>query len=205
MYSSHPLTSDRLRASTLPLLQKVPGAQLHDAAGGRATARSMLYSWTRAAPRMATEVTFGDESRAALLAGIDAVANAVKVTIGPKGRNVVLERSFGVPEVVNDGVTIARDIELEDARANVGAKLIVEVASKSDQKAGDGTTTSCVLTQALVGEGLKLVASGANPIALQRGLQKAIELRWPVVEQERASLTFAPDASLRRPSCSPRR
>jgi len=131
----------------------------------------------RAAPRMATEVTFGDESRAALLAGIDAVANAVKVTIGPKGRNVVLERSFGVPEVVNDGVTIARDIELEDARANVGAKLIVEVASKSDQKAGDGTTTSCVLTQALVGEGLKLVASGANPIALQRGLQKAIELR----------------------------
>ncbi|EOD29151.1 heat shock protein 60 [Emiliania huxleyi CCMP1516] len=126
---------------------------------------------------MATEVTFGDESRAALLAGIDAVANAVKVTIGPKGRNVVLERSFGVPEVVNDGVTIARDIELEDARANVGAKLIVEVASKSDQKAGDGTTTSCVLTQALVGEGLKLVASGANPIALQRGLQKAIELR----------------------------
>ena len=131
----------------------------------------------RAAPRMATEVTFGDESRAALLAGIDAVANAVKVTIGPKGRNVVLERSFGVPEVVNDGVTIARDIELEDARANVGAKLIVEVASKSDQKAGDGTTTSCVLTQALVGEGLKLVASGANPIALQRGMQKAIELR----------------------------
>uniref|UniRef100_A0A7S3X021 Uncharacterized protein n=1 Tax=Emiliania huxleyi TaxID=2903 RepID=A0A7S3X021_EMIHU len=125
---------------------------------------------------MATEVTFGDESRAALLAGIDAVANAVKVTIGPKGRNVVLERSFGVPEVVNDGVTIARDIELEDARANVGAKLIVEVASKSDQKAGDGTTTSCVLTQALVGEGLKLVASGANPIALQRGLQKASKL-----------------------------
>jgi len=125
-----------------------------------------------AAPRMATLVTFGDESRACLLAGIDAVANAVKVTIGPKGRNVVLERSFGVPEVVNDGVTIARDIELEDPRHNVGAKLIVEVASKSDQKAGDGTTTSCVLTQALVREGLKLVASGANPIALQRGLQK---------------------------------
>lgn len=121
---------------------------------------------------MATEVTFGDESRASLLAGIDAVANAVKVTLGPKGRNVVLQRSFGVPEVVNDGVTIARDIELEDPRHNVGARLIVEVASKSDQKAGDGTTTSCVLTQALVREGLKLVASGANPIALQRGLQK---------------------------------
>ena len=98
------------------------------------------------------------------------------MTIGPKGRNVVLERSFGVPEVVNDGVTIARDIELENVKHNVGAKLIVEVASKSDQKAGDGTTTSCVLTQALVGEGLKLVASGANPIALQRGLQKVRRL-----------------------------
>lgn len=125
---------------------------------------------------MSTKVTFGDDSRQALLAGINAVANAVKVTLGPKGRNVVLERSYGVPEVVNDGVTIARDIELEDSEANVGAKLLVEVASKTDQKAGDGTTTSTVLTQALVTEGLKLVASGANPIALQRGLQKASKL-----------------------------
>jgi len=125
---------------------------------------------------MATEVQFGDASRKSLLAGIDAVANAVKVTLGPKGRNVVLERSYGVPEVVNDGVTIARDIELEDTRANVGAKLLVEVASKTDQRAGDGTTTSTVLTQALVGEGLRLVASGANPMALQRGLQKASKL-----------------------------
>jgi len=125
---------------------------------------------------MATEVTFGDDSRQSLLAGINAVANAVKVTLGPKGRNVVLERSYGVPEIVNDGVTIARDIELEDAKANVGAKLLVEVASKTDQKAGDGTTTSTVLTQALVTEGLKLVASGANPIALQRGLQKASKM-----------------------------
>ena len=130
----------------------------------------------RAAVRMATEVTFGDESRASLLAGIDAVANAVKVTLGPKGRNVVLERSYGVPEVVNDGVTIARDIEIADPKQNVGAKLVVEVASKTDGKAGDGTTTSTVLTQALVTEGLKLVASGANPIALQRGLQKASKL-----------------------------
>ena len=113
-----------------------------------------------AAPRMATEVQFGDASRKSLLAGIDAVANAVKVTLGPKGRNVVLERSFGVPEVVNDGVTIARDIELDDGRANTGAKLLVEVASKTDQRAGDGTTTSTVLTQALVTEGLRLVASG---------------------------------------------
>ena len=127
----------------------------------------------RAAVRMATEVTFGDESRQSLLQGINSVADAVKVTLGPKGRNVVLQREYGVPEVVNDGVTIARDIVLSDNKANVGAKLLIEVASKTDQKAGDGTTTSTILTQALVQEGLKLVASGANPIALQRGLQKA--------------------------------
>ena len=127
----------------------------------------------RAAVRMNTEVTFGDDSRQALLSGINSVANAVKVTLGPKGRNVVLQRDYGVPEVVNDGVTIARDIILQDHKANVGAKLLIEVASKTDQKAGDGTTTSTILTQALVTEGLKLVASGANPIALQRGLQKA--------------------------------
>ena len=127
----------------------------------------------RAAVRMATEVTFGDESRQSLLQGINSVADAVKVTLGPKGRNVVLQREYGVPEVVNDGVTIARDIILQDHKANVGAKLLIEVASKTDQKAGDGTTTSTILTQALVTEGLKLVASGANAIALQRGLQKA--------------------------------
>eukprot|EP00965_Chrysotila_dentata_P221585 6192453-Pleurochrysis_carterae.AAC.3 len=104
--------------------------------------------------------------------------SSLQVTLGPKGRNVVLERSYGVPEVVNDGVTIARDIELDDPKANVGAKLLVEVASKTDQKAGDGTTTSTVLAQALVTEGLKLVASGANPIAIQRGLytvRRAVE------------------------------
>ena len=128
------------------------------------------------ATMMATEVQFGDASRKSLLAGIDAVANAVKVTLGPKGRNVVLERSYGVPEVVNDGVTIARDILLEDERQNAGAKLLIEVASKTDQRAGDGTTTSTVLTQALVTEGLRLVASGANPMALQRGLQKASKM-----------------------------
>jgi chaperonin GroEL len=122
---------------------------------------------------MSNEIVFGDASRRYLQEGIDAVANAVKVTLGPKGRNVVLERSYGVPEVVNDGVTIARDIELEDQRANAGAKLLIEVASKTDQRAGDGTTTSSVLTQALVKEGLRLVTSGANPMALQRGLRKA--------------------------------
>jgi chaperonin GroEL len=123
-----------------------------------------------------TEVEFGDASRKSLLAGIDAVANAVRVTLGPKGRNVVLERAYGVPEVVNDGVTIARDISLEDPRANVGARLLIEAASKTDQRAGDGTTTSTVLTQALVREGLRLVAAGSNPMAMQRGLQKASKL-----------------------------
>lgn len=144
-------------------------------------------------PRMTTEVTFGEASRKALLAGIDAVANAVKVTLGPKGRNVVLERSYGVPEVVNDGVTIARDIELEDGKANVGAKLLVEVASKTDQKAGDGTTTSTVLAQALVREGLKLVASGANPMGLQRGLSKASKL---LAEEIKACAALGPYAPL---------
>merc|ERR1719261_1119186 len=117
---------------------------------------------------MSTEVQFGDKSRNSLLEGINAVANAVKVTLGPKGRNVVLERAYGVPEVVNDGVTIARDIELEDAGANAGARLLIEVCSKTDLRAGDGTTTSTVLAQALVSEGLRLVASGANPMGLQR-------------------------------------
>jgi chaperonin GroEL len=137
----------------------------------------------RTAVQMSTEVTFGDASRQALLKGINSVADAVKVTLGPKGRNVVLQREYGVPEVVNDGVTIARDIVLPDRMANVGAKLLIEVASKTDQKAGDGTTTSTILTQALVTEGLKLVASGANPIALQRGLQKASNFLADEVKQ----------------------
>jgi chaperonin GroEL len=122
---------------------------------------------------MYNEVTFEDESRKALLDGVNAVANAVKVTLGPKGRNVVLQRTYGVPEVVNDGVTIARDIELPDPHANVGARLLIEVAAKTDQRAGDGTTTSTVLTQALVKEGLRMVAAGANPMAMQKGLLKA--------------------------------
>ena len=137
----------------------------------------------RTAVHMSTDVTFGDASRQSLLKGINSVADAVKVTLGPKGRNVVLQREYGVPEVVNDGVTIARDIVLADRKANVGAKLLIEVASKTDQKAGDGTTTSTILTQALVTEGLKLVASGANPIALQRGLQKASNFLADEVKQ----------------------
>jgi len=123
--------------------------------------------------QMAKTVDFDDDSREKLMRGIDAVANAVKVTLGPKGRNVVLERAYGAPEIVNDGVTIARDIELEDPQENVGVKLLVEVASKTDLKAGDGTTTSTVLAQAMVREGLKSVAAGASPVSLQRGITKA--------------------------------
>lgn len=127
----------------------------------------------RTAVRMAKTVDFDDASRLKLMEGIDIVANAVKVTLGPKGRNVVLERAYGAPEIVNDGVTIARDIELACPQQNVGVKLLVEVASKTDLKAGDGTTTSTVLAQAMVREGLKSVAAGASPVSLQRGLNKA--------------------------------
>ena len=160
----------------------------------------------RTAVHMSTDVTFGDASRQSLLKGINSVADAVKVTLGPKGRNVVLQREYGVPEVVNDGVTIARDIVLADRKANVGAKLLIEVASKTDQKAGDGTTTSTILTQALVTEGLKLVASGANPIALQRGLQKASNF---LADEVKVSVPDCPGTPPRlpvaRPACVTRR
>jgi chaperonin GroEL len=119
---------------------------------------------------LAKKVSFKEDSREALVRGINKVADAVKITLGPKGRNVVLERNYGVPEIVNDGVTIARDIILEDPEENVGAKLIQEVASKSDKSAGDGTTTSTLMTQEIVNQGMKAVTSGANPIALRRGM-----------------------------------
>jgi len=125
---------------------------------------------------MAKKVTFGEESRKSLVNGINAVADAVKITLGPKGRNVVLERSFGIPQVINDGVTIARDIELEDPMENTGARLLQEVASKTDLKAGDGTTTSTVLTQAIVNRGIKAVTSGVNPLALKRGIEKTCRI-----------------------------
>lgn len=125
---------------------------------------------------MAKKVVFGEESRKSLVNGINAVADAVKITLGPKGRNVVLERSFGAPQVINDGVTIARDIELNDPLENTGARLLQEVASKTDLKAGDGTTTSTVLTQSIVNQGIKAVASGVNPLALKRGIEKTCKI-----------------------------
>lgn len=119
---------------------------------------------------MAKKLSFREESRRKLVDGINIVANAVKITLGPKGRNVVLERSYGAPEIVNDGVTIARDIVLEDPEMNVGAKLVTEVASKSDNKAGDGTTTSTLMTQEIVNQGIRVVAAGANPVSLRNGV-----------------------------------
>jgi TCP-1/cpn60 chaperonin family len=124
----------------------------------------------------AKKVSFREDSRRALVEGINQVANAVKVTLGPKGRNVVLERNYGAPEIVNDGVTIAREITLRDPEQNVGAKLIQEVAQKSDSKAGDGTTTSTIMTQAIVNNGMRAVTSGINPVALNRGIRKAANL-----------------------------
>ena len=122
---------------------------------------------------MAKLISFSDASRGALERGVNALADAVKVTIGPRGRNVVLEKKFGAPDIVNDGVTIAKEIELEDPFENVGAKLMQQVASKTKDTAGDGTTTATLLAQALVREGLKNVAAGASPVGLRRGMEKA--------------------------------
>ena len=123
---------------------------------------------------MAKLLSFSDASRASLERGVNALADAVKVTIGPKGRNVVLEKKFGAPDVVNDGVTIAKEIELEDPFENIGAKLLLQVATKTKDKAGDGTTTATVLAQAMAREGLRNVAAGASPVNLRRGMEKAV-------------------------------
>ncbi len=123
---------------------------------------------------MAKDIKFSEEARRAMLRGVDALADAVKVTLGPKGRNVVLEKKYGSPLITNDGVTIAKEIELEDAFENMGAKLVAEVASKTNDVAGDGTTTATVLAQAMIREGLKNVTAGANPMGIRKGMDKAI-------------------------------
>jgi len=123
---------------------------------------------------MAKEIKFSEDARRSMLRGVDALANAVKVTLGPKGRNVVLEKKFGSPLITNDGVTIAKEIELEDPFENMGAQLVKEVATKTNDVAGDGTTTATVLAQAIIREGLKNVAAGANPMVLRKGIEKAV-------------------------------
>src|SRR6266850_4929859 len=120
-------------------------------------------------------VVHGDESRHAILDGVNRLADAVRVTLGPRGRNVVIGKKFGYPVITKDGVTVAKEIELEDKLENVGAQMVKEVASKTSDVAGDGTTTATVLAQAIYREGLRMVVAGANPMALQRGIQKVTE------------------------------
>ena len=129
---------------------------------------------------MAKTIKFNIEARDELKKGVDALADAVKVTLGPKGRNVIIGRQFGAPHITKDGVTVAREVELEDPMQNMGAQLVKEVASKTGDDAGDGTTTATVLAQAIVGVGLKNVTAGANPMDLKRGIDKAVAA---VVEQ----------------------
>ncbi|HNG90372.1 MAG TPA: TCP-1/cpn60 chaperonin family protein, partial [Saprospiraceae bacterium] len=123
----------------------------------------------------AKQISFNTEAREKLKEGVDALANAVKVTLGPKGRNVVIQKSFGAPQITKDGVTVAKEVELEDPISNMGAQMVKEVASKTADAAGDGTTTATVLAQAIVTAGLKNVAAGANPMDLKRGIDKAVK------------------------------
>ena len=123
----------------------------------------------------AKDVRFSDDARSRMLRGVNILANAVKVTLGPKGRNAVLEKSFGAPTVTKDGVSVAKEIELKDKFENMGAQMVKEVASNTSDEAGDGTTTATVLAQAIVREGLKAVAAGANPMDIKRGIDKAVE------------------------------
>ena len=124
---------------------------------------------------MAKDIKFDSDARDGLKRGVDALANAVKVTLGPKGRNVVLDRGFGSPVITKDGVTVAKDIELEDKFENLGAELVKEVATKTNDVAGDGTTTATILAQSMVNEGIRNVAAGANPMIVKKGIDRGVE------------------------------
>ena len=147
---------------------------------------------------MSKEIKFSSDARSAMVRGVDILADTVKVTLGPKGRNVVLEKSFGSPLITNDGVTIAKEIELEDHFENMGAKLVSEVASKTNDIAGDGTTTATVLTQAIVREGIKNVTAGANPIGIRRGIETAVATAASI--PRRIPIGFAPAVTFLIPS-----
>src|SRR5512132_3529297 len=131
----------------------------------------------------AKEVKFGVDARDRMLRGVDILANAVRVTLGPKGRNVVLDKSFGAPRISKDGVTVAKEIELADKFENMGAQMVREVASKTSDAAGDGTTTATVLAQTIVREGAKAVAAGMNPMDLKRGIDRAVETLVKEIEK----------------------
>ncbi len=142
---------------------------------------------------MAKDIIFGEEARKALQAGVDQIANAVKVTLGPKGRNAVLERSYGAPLITNDGVTIAKEVELDNPFENMGAQLVKEVATKTNDCAGDGTTTATVLAQALICEGMKNVAAGANPMIVKKGIKKAVDTAVATVVSNSKKVTGTAD------------
>ena len=132
---------------------------------------------------MAKQIIYGEEARKALQNGIDKLSNTVKITLGPKGRNVVLDRKYGAPLITNDGVTIAKEVELEDPFENMGAQLVKEVATKTNDVAGDGTTTATLLAQALVREGMKNVAAGANPMVVKKGIKEAVDVAVETVKK----------------------
>ena len=142
---------------------------------------------------MAKQIKQGEDARKALCAGIDQLANTVKVTLGPKGRNVVLSKKFGSPLITNDGVTIAKEIELKDEFENMGAQLVREVATKTNDAAGDGTTTATVLAQAFVNEGMKNVTAGANPMDIKRGMQKAVSAAVKAVKEHSQKVNGSKD------------
>ena len=142
---------------------------------------------------MAKDIIYGEDARKALQAGIDKLSNTVKITLGPKGRNVVLDRKYGAPLITNDGVTIAKEIELDDAFENMGAQLVKEVATKTNDVAGDGTTTATLLAQALVREGMKNVAAGANPMIVKRGIQKAVNAAVEAVKASSKPVSCSED------------
>ncbi|MBO5945948.1 MAG: chaperonin GroEL, partial [Clostridia bacterium] len=144
---------------------------------------------------MSKEILYGQDARAALLRGVDKLANTVKITLGPKGRNVVLEKKFGSPLITNDGVTIAKEIELEDSAENMGAQLVREVAVKTNDAAGDGTTTATLMAQALIHEGMKNVTAGANPMVLRRGIAKATEAAVAELKAQAKSVSGSADIS----------
>src|SRR5438034_1674286 len=132
----------------------------------------------------AKQIVTGEHSRQSILRGVNLLADAVKITLGPKGRNAVIEKKFGAPVITKDGVTVAKEIELKDSLENMGAQMVREVASKTSDVAGDGTTTATVLAQAIFREGVKTVAAGASPMALKRGIERAVEV---AVEEDRKS------------------
>src|ERR1700723_1077425 len=131
---------------------------------------------------MAKQIVYAENSRQAILRGVNQLADAVKVTLGPKGRNVVIEKKFGGPTITKDGVTVAKEIDLKDPLENMGAQMVREVASKTSDIAGDGTTTATILAQAISREGVKAVTSGANPMAVKRGIDKAVEIAVSAVQ-----------------------